>query len=102
MPDQTAEFPGRPSWASDRLVDESLVEYSYPVGTVGPFGDDPVLEVIVIQQDHLDLEADPPTITRHRPQLRVGQMRMSPDQAHELAEVLSSGVQFMKSVTPGE
>jgi hypothetical protein len=82
----------RPDWATDRLVDESHIEYARPMGSVATaHGDDPAIEVVVIQQDHLDLTAEPPTIERQQPEIRLGGVRMTEAQVRELVAILSSG-----------
>ena len=97
MPAQRVESLGRPCWATGRLVDESLVEYCHLLGSVATCGDDPPFEVVVIQQDLVDLEADPPSITREAAEIRVGGVRISPRQATELAALLLSGVELLDS-----
>ena len=98
MTTEPAELPGRPSWASDRLVDESLIEYSHIIGSVATCGDDPAFDVVVIQQDEFDLDADPPRITRHEPEIRLAGVRVSEEQARDLAMVLDRGADFVRAV----
>jgi hypothetical protein len=98
MTTDPAELPRRPAWASDRLVDETLIEYSHAIGSVGTCGDDVAFDVVVIQQDELDLDGDPPKVIRHEPEIRLSHVRISPEQARDLAMVLTRGADFVKAL----
>jgi hypothetical protein len=81
-----------PPWASSRVIDEETVEHCRRIGEVDPAGEKESLFVDVVQRDELDLSAEPVFVSRTSPQIRIAGIRLSPDQAHDLAGLLNSAV----------
>ena len=81
--------PGNlPLWISTRIDDEAIEHYR-DVGRFTPREDREPLTVEIVQRDDLSPDGDPLRIHRNPAQVRMMGIRLSPEEARELARLLN-------------
>ncbi len=77
-----------PIWVVQRIEDEA-VEYYRSVGCLTPAEEREPVTVDIVQRDDLAADGDPDQLERNPAQVRMTGMRLSPDEARELARLLN-------------
>jgi hypothetical protein len=77
-----------PVWVSTRIDDEAI-EYHRGIGCFTPAEDREPLAVDIVQRDDLSPDGDPARISRNPAQVRMTGIRLSEDEARELARLLN-------------
>jgi hypothetical protein len=91
--------PGNlPLWISTRIDDEA-VEHYRDVGRFTPREDREALTVEIVQRDDLSPDGDPARIRRNPAQVRMIGIRLSPDEARELARLLNRAATLITDTT---
>ena len=80
-----------PFWVSTRIDDEAI-EYYRKVGSFTPAEDREPLTVELVQRDDLNPQDDTAEPSRNPAQVRMAGIRLSPDEAVRLAQLLTSAV----------
>ena len=89
--------PGNtPLWIVTRIDDEA-VEHYRSVGCFTPTEDREPLTVQIVQRDDLSPDGDPALIQRNPAQVRMTGVRLSPDEAKELARLLNTAALLITS-----
>src|SRR3954447_4555064 len=79
-----------PTWAQTSEAGEQLIDHCRSLGELRSLETGDVIAVEILQRDELTIAAGAATIQRHPLLLRVGQSRLSLEEAHALVAMVNS------------
>lgn len=85
-----------PLWIVTRIEDEAI-EHHRSIGCFTPTEDREPLTVDIVQRDDLSPDGDPARVQRNPAQVRVVGTRLSPEEAQELARLLTTAASLIKT-----
>ena len=97
MPQKPLSFPD-PPWTTIRIENEAI-ERHRGVGAFVPAEEREPLVVGIVQRDDLSPDGDPAAIQRNPAQVRLTGVRLSPDEARELARLLERAARMITATS---
>jgi hypothetical protein len=88
--------PRIPLWFATRIDDEA-VEYHRSVGCFTPAEEREPLTVDLVQRDDLSPDGEPASVQRNPAQVRVSGIRLSSDEARQLARLLNAAATLINN-----